>query len=198
MTALLSKASPADSITSLADVAAERTQKTDVQTDGHGTHHCASCSKPAFNCCAACRNAPTDDLGKLGSTWYCGVGCQSEDWVHHKSTCKGLMARKILYRAGKTIQALFYVYRKVAFDKLIIRVEREGNSLILYEGEYLGQHEQCFIPFPATLLPDENEKLAVLTYLACGDAYMYMDVILKTMLEGKYFSEERTLQATLS
>ncbi|KAL9003550.1 MAG: hypothetical protein Q9188_003591 [Gyalolechia gomerana] len=91
-----------------------------------------------------------------------------------------LVSRKVLYRAAETAQELFYVYREVVFDKHIVKAERKGNEMILYEGRY----EECFVPFPSSLFPDEKEKKAVLTYLACGDAYAYMDAVLKTMLEG--------------
>ncbi|KAL8647337.1 MAG: hypothetical protein Q9210_005618 [Variospora velana] len=105
---------------------------------------------------------------------------RTKDRIHHKWTCKSSASRKILYRVAETAQALFYVYREVAFDKLYAKVERKGSDLILYEGYY----DDLFVPFPHSLFPDEKEKKAVLTYLACDDAYGYMHVVLKTMLEG--------------
>ncbi|KAL8789980.1 MAG: hypothetical protein Q9213_000866 [Squamulea squamosa] len=87
--------------------------------------------------------------------------------------------RTKLYRAADIAQALFYVYREIGFDKLIVKVEKTTNEIVLHEGEY-GSH--VFIPFPASLFPDETDKKAVLAYLACGDAYGYLDVFLKSVL----------------
>ncbi|KAL8833231.1 MAG: hypothetical protein Q9170_004395 [Blastenia crenularia] len=152
------------------------------------SRQCARCGKPASKSCAACQNAPGEILGSHGSIWYCGADCQRDDWVQHKSTCRILASRKVLYRAAETAQELFYVYREIAFDKLIVKVERKKGEMILHEGHY----EECFVPFPAALFPDEKDKKAVLAYLACGDAYGYLDVVLQTMLEG---TSSKTLEA---
>ena len=87
-----------------------------------------------------------------------------------------------MYRAADTAQAMFYVFREITFDKLIVKVERAKGELRLFEGLY---QDEILVPFPASLIKDENEKKAVLTYLACGDACGYMDVAIKTMLGGK-------------
>ncbi|KAL8887544.1 MAG: hypothetical protein Q9192_006304, partial [Flavoplaca navasiana] len=60
----------------------------------------------------------------------------TDAWSDHKSHCKALAARKTLYRAADTAQALFYVYREIAFDKLVIKVEREEGQVRLFEGLY--------------------------------------------------------------
>ncbi|KAL8773311.1 MAG: hypothetical protein Q9209_001705 [Squamulea sp. 1 TL-2023] len=94
--------------------------------------------------------------------------------------CKASASRKILYRAADTTQALFYVFREITFDKLIVKVKRKGDQLLLYEGLY---KDECFVPFPTSLVKDGDDKKAILVYMACGDAYAYMDVALKLMLE---------------
>ncbi len=144
-------------------------------------HPCANCQKDATKNCSACREAPDANGGQVEATWYCGLDCQQAHWGNHKIVCKALQQRKILYRAGETAQLLFYTYREIVFDKLIVKVERKGNEISLYEGEY---EDDCFIPFPAALFPDEREKQAVLTYLACGDALGYLHEVLKIMLKG--------------
>ncbi|KAL9007784.1 MAG: hypothetical protein Q9173_007020 [Seirophora scorigena] len=75
---------------------------------------------------------------------------------------------------------IYDVYWEVAIDKLYAKVERTGSELILSQGHY---HEILY-PFPHFLLPDEKEKKAMLTYLACDDACGYMNVVLKTTLEA--------------
>lgn len=145
-------------------------------------HSCALCGKEATNFCGACQNTHDLGTGKSSSTWYCGLQCQKCDWSQHKALCKASVARKVLYRAADTAQAMFYVFREITFDKLIVKVERAKGELRLFEGLY---QDEILVPFPASLIKDENEKKAVLTYLACGDACGYMDVAIKTMLGGK-------------
>lgn len=151
-------------------------------TQHHAEHSCVQCGKEATSACGACPNSPDAETGKPNSTWYCDVQCQKGDWSNHKALCKASVARKVLYRAADTAQALFYVYREIAFDKLIVKVERMEGELRVFEGLY---QDEIFPPFPKALIKDENEKKAVLTYLACCDACGYMDVAIKTMLCGK-------------
>ncbi|KAL8653644.1 MAG: hypothetical protein Q9226_003768 [Calogaya cf. arnoldii] len=87
----------------------------------------------------------------------------------------------MLYRAAETAQALFLIYREIALDKLIVKAERTEGQLRLFEGTY---QNEIFLPFPKHLIKDENEKKAGLTYLACGDAYGYMDMLIKNMIGG--------------
>lgn len=92
-----------------------------------------------------------------------------------------MQERKILYRAGDTVQLLFYMYREIVFDKLIAKVEKKENEILLYEGFY---EDDCIIPFPAAYFPGEREKQAMLTYMACDDAVGYMHEVLKVMVKG--------------
>ena len=142
---------------------------------------CARCGKQAQKMCSACQGAPEGEGGHVDIR-YCGANCQKDDWENHKKMCRAFQYRKILYRAAETAQALFYDYRETVFDRKIARVERIGNEMLLYEGRY---HEDCFIPFPTSLFPNEDDKKAVLTHMACTDAYGYMDVVLNAMLKGK-------------
>ncbi|KAL8942158.1 MAG: hypothetical protein Q9211_001527 [Gyalolechia sp. 1 TL-2023] len=159
--------------------AKKRSQNCAEPKDGKGcTHLCIRCCQPATKSCAACVNAPADEYGSHESSWYCGVDCQKGDWHRHKSLCNAPVLRKVLYRAAETAQELFYIYREIVFDKLIVKVARKEKEIIVHEGLY----EECFIPFPSSLFPEEKEKKAMLTYLACGDVCGYLGVVLKTML----------------
>ncbi|KAL8733122.1 MAG: hypothetical protein Q9166_002314 [cf. Caloplaca sp. 2 TL-2023] len=149
--------------------------------DQPASHSCVKCGQGAANVCGACHKSPDGETGNLKSTWYCGAQCQKDDWNNHKALCKASVSKKMLYRAASIAQELFYIYREIAFDKLILKVERKEGEMILYEGMY---KDLVFIPFPASLFKDDKEKKAMLTYLACGDAWGYMDVLLKTMLNG--------------
>ena len=91
-------------------------------------------------------------------------------------------------------QALFYVFREIAFDKLVTKVERAEGQIRLFEGLY---QDEVLVPFPNSLISDANEKKAVLSYLSCSDTCGYMDVLLKTMLGGKLplFSSHRMIES---
>ncbi|KAL8888127.1 MAG: hypothetical protein Q9192_006225 [Flavoplaca navasiana] len=151
----------------------------DHSTQPHSTHSCVQCGEAATSVCAACRDSPGGENEQVNSTWYCGVQCQTDAWSDHKSRCKALAARKTLYRAADTAQALFYVFREIAFDKLVIKAEREEGQVRLFEGLY---QDEVLVPFPNSLITDANEKKAVLSYLSCSDTCGYMDVLLKIML----------------
>lgn len=144
-------------------------------------HSCVKCEKGATKSCSACREGISDTGGHVDTTWYCGTDCQKAHWSSHKVTCKAVQERKILYRAGDIAQLLFYMYREIVFDILITKVEKTDRKVLLYEGEY---KENCFVPFPTALFPEEREKQAVLTYLACGDAIGYMHETLGNMLKS--------------
>lgn len=61
-------------------------------------------------------------------------------------------------------------------------MEKKENEILLYEGSY---DVDCFVPFPTALFPDECDKQAILTYMACGDAIGYMHEVLKSMIKGQ-------------
>lgn len=115
-------------------------------------------------------------------TFYCDATCQKADWTNHKKVCKSLSARKRLYRAGDIVQRIFYVYREQAFEKLITKVEKEDDTLYLYEGQY---GEEALVPFPNHLFHCTDDREAALTYYACSDAVAFMLEITRNFLKGK-------------
>ncbi len=50
------------------------------------------------------------------------------------------VARIRLHRAGDIMQRIFYAYREQAFEKLIIKIEKENDTMYLIEGQY-GERE---------------------------------------------------------
>lgn len=77
----------------------------------------------------------------------------------------------------------FYAYREKTFNILIERVEKNGKDLVIHEAWY-DETIDTYFPLPHHLLPDERDKQAVLTFLACGDAVGYIHEMLKVMLNG--------------
>jgi len=146
-------------------------------------HVCTQCYKAATKKCSACCGAPNADQSIVDTQWYCGTECQKADWINHKSACKIAQTRKMLYRAGHTLQMGICMYREELFDLFIESVERKDGDIVLVEGWY--DSPDLFFPFPSSLFPDEDEKRAVLLHQCCDDAPAYMYKLILMMLQGK-------------
>ncbi|TAQ86697.1 hypothetical protein B7494_g4976 [Chlorociboria aeruginascens] len=121
---------------------------------------CAHCRRPATLFCRHCRDIPAS----IPATTYCSAACHAAD-------------RRTLYRAGDTLQQLFYMYREKMFDKWIVRIEERGGNLYIYEAEAdtVKSDLDYFLPFPGRLCSDDRwVKQALLTYLAGADAVAWM------------------------
>lgn len=81
------------------------------------------------------------------------------------------------------MQRIFYVYREHAFEKLITKVEKEYDTMYLYEGIY-GENE-VLVPFPEHLFLCGDDREAALAYWACTDAVAFMLEIVRSSLKGK-------------
>lgn len=159
-------------------------------------HKCAACHEPAAKHCSGCNDTPLE----AEAIYYCSAACQKSDWAAHKALCKRLQTRKAFYRAGETLQLIFYRYREALFDKLVARFEHKGADLLIHEGVYslaLNEHGVLFqpelgmlFPFPAHLLPSTHDKYAVLCHLACEDAAAWMHEVIKKMLKGRTTSTD--------
>ncbi|KAL3419625.1 set domain-containing protein 5 [Phlyctema vagabunda] len=145
---------------------------------------CASCKKPAGLICSGCKDIPGPAYDK---TCYCSIDCQKAHWHTHKRPCKGLRNRKALYRAGKILQEMFYMYRELLFDKSITKVTKEGDTIHVYEGQYpvdIKSDMEAIFPFPSDVFTNDLDKKAILTHLACFDAVAWMHEPIKHMLSS--------------
>jgi hypothetical protein len=152
---------------------------------------CARCGTASTRACTACKNPPTCaiDIIKLGNTYYCSPKCQKADWKNHKPICTTIQTRKFLWRSGALLQEIFYVYREIVFDKLIVKIEkRKDGKIYLHEGRYqpLRSHLDFLESFPARLCESEEDKQTVLAHLACDEASAWMHELIGYFLEGEY------------
>ena len=69
------------------------------------------------------------------------------------------------------------MFREGLFDKSVVKVERKGEVMNLYEEN----DTDLILPFPSHLFPDEREKKAVLVYLTCEESVGYMHQLIKTI-----------------
>ncbi|KAG4434740.1 hypothetical protein IFR05_009766 [Cadophora sp. M221] len=137
------------------------------------TSACAQCSKSAIRICAGCRDAPVI-TGGIQSIHYCSNECQVADWPTHKMICKGLKYRKILYRAGATLQQIFYLYREQVFDTVFTKFEEKDGKFYIHEGAtttpHNNNHASLPLPFPHDLCGSVEHKQAMLVHRTSGEA----------------------------
>lgn len=145
------------------------------------THACAQCHQYATKSCSACNGARDQNGGRVNTQWYCGTECQKAHWPNHRSACKAAPARRMLYRAGSTLQMALFMYREKFFDKFIETVERRDGEVILVEGWY---SPDLFYPFPDFCFHSEDEKRAALLFRCCEDALTWMHKLILSMLQG--------------
>jgi hypothetical protein len=87
-----------------------------------------------------------------------------------------------VHRAALVLQLARYAYREQVFDLSIKKVEKKGDDLYVYEGDYAP--ETILVPFPESLV-EGNDKRGLLTLLTCEDAIANMEPFIGRLLEGE-------------
>ncbi|TGO23806.1 hypothetical protein BPAE_0121g00230 [Botrytis paeoniae] len=130
----------------------------------------ARCGAPAQMKCTGCSSPLGEEA--VAIIYYCDEKCQAERRKLHKSACKAHQAKKLLYRAGETLQGIFYSFRQEMFNNKIAKVEHKDGKLYLVEGQYPAMTTSLDVlhEFPFELLPSKEDRHAVLAYMACHDA----------------------------
>jgi len=156
-----------------------------MEVDSATQTACAACGNSANKRCNGCIEG-INHAGAPSPTFYCSTDCQKAHWAKHKAECKLADARKQLFRAGELLQAVFYIFREIAFDILIASVwEKGGNKMHFYEKEWEGHEEPLFM-FPADSIPEDHDRHALLTHHACGDALAYLHEFSLKVTKGEY------------
>jgi hypothetical protein len=124
----------------------------------------------------------------LASRMHCSDSCHSTHTAghdnNHSQLCPSL-ARKSLYRIGRTLQAIWYGYREVVFDKHAAMYEKRGFNLLVYNKETNIKHMMDILqPFPAHCFENEEDKHRILVHLSCDDAVAWMTDIMRYLLKG--------------
>jgi hypothetical protein len=109
------------------------------------------------------------------NTYYCTTDCQKTSWKNgHKGICKLLGATRTLYRAGSTLQQIFYKYREMVFDRRIVKIEEKNGKLYLHEQRppqidfEMLRLLDFLVPFPTHLCRTKQDRQGILppTWLA--------------------------------
>lgn len=149
-----------------------------------GSHSCAHCSAVATLACNGCRDAPDGAGGVVRTVWYCGATCQKKDWPKHKSKCKDAQCRLRLYRAGKLLQSLYYIFLRQAWNWSIDRIERinESDTWVVYSGESRGK--STLVEFPFEMFADSRDGAVLLAYRNSYGAVAHMRYTVQVVLKG--------------
>lgn len=92
---------------------------------------CAKCRKPANLACSSCKDAPLLQ-GDSPVVHYCNAECQRSDWKRNKPTCNKLKDRKKLYRVMIIAQDLYYIYRELTWNQLVVeKIEKVHDGFII-------------------------------------------------------------------
>lgn len=151
---------------------------------------CSLCEKPAPRPVLACLDCVDglDEDGDPDRTYYCSTRCQFADKKDHTKLCADTNIRKQIFRAGAVLMAALYQYRSVAYDMKIEKVVKSPyNELILFEGDYddCNQGDDLLFEFPDHLVKDPFDAAAMLTYMACQDAFNFLYELSRDLLQGK-------------
>ncbi|KXT15752.1 hypothetical protein AC579_1519 [Pseudocercospora musae] len=149
---------------------------------------------PTTGTCASCANSVPRPIltcfecGEHGSSAntpaYCSTKCLSEDRDSHRGHCGQGNVLQSIYRAGDLLQSAFYLWRRLGFDVNVKDIRKSGEALTLKEEISLVPHGQSILfDFPDHLVPEQNDKHKLLTFLACSDASAYMYELVKKALQ---------------
>ncbi|EGP84943.1 unnamed protein product [Zymoseptoria tritici ST99CH_1A5] len=165
--------------------ATQQSKPNEVNSDPCTT--CAqACPKPIL-ICTECADG-TDQHGTATTTIYCDTKCRAADTKHAK-LCAVKNQQKELHRSGEILQAIWFIWREVAFDMKLSHIEKKkaasGEDLLFFhEGDYTDHNEGPLYPLPALANMDEKDKQAVITLNSCGDAMGFLHGLSKKLLAG--------------
>lgn len=112
------------------------------------------------------------------------------DWESHKQLCLQARARKALYRIGDLLQAMFYMYREVAFDMAVPSIEEKDGIWRIPTGTR--EEVPCvpympmLFPFPNHLVKTKEDKQGLLTLMASPDSVGIMHDMVNYLMAGKH------------
>jgi hypothetical protein len=137
--------------------------------------------------CTGCLEAPVYDECVSKPTFYCSQVCQKTDWDQHKLECRKLQARKTLDRAALLLKAIIYRIRLHASPIQFKSVRIKGSNISLDGFQHDGLDTQRQLkPFPVCLGDNRSLFEAVLVFMGCMEAMMYLHSFAQELLAGKH------------
>lgn len=133
--------------------------------------------------CKVCGLSAKDKCGGCNASWYCGKQCQTYDWEEHKGACNEVQLPKKLERIAKLIHEAYLKFRENTWDMSILKVEENGNELIVYDGKDIRSF-RYFVPFPEHLKLNETSKMGILCLWMCNEPIAYLHPLITKLLKG--------------
>ncbi|KAF2208330.1 hypothetical protein CERZMDRAFT_101400 [Cercospora zeae-maydis SCOH1-5] len=144
--------------------------------------------------CAACGDSPprptlicgdcdegVDINGEDTFTPYCTAECRGRDVPIHQKGCDQANRRKHIYRTGKVLKLVFNQFRELSFDLKIAEVQKRGDVVLMYEGEY-DDSDFIFFELPSEFALSDEDERKISSYQAATDVWMYFCNFCKKLL----------------
>lgn len=134
---------------------------------------CATCGKEGKFTCPVCSMAI-----------YCCEICRTRNLFQHKIHCESLL-QQLVERVGEILQEIFYVFSERAHTLNISSIAKGNDIAMVSEGSNnVRLSRQTLFAFPAEMLPDLQERHAVLGVGRSEHAMAYLHDLVAQMLKG--------------
>ncbi|KAL8894248.1 MAG: hypothetical protein Q9207_008528 [Kuettlingeria erythrocarpa] len=151
------------------------------------TNTCASCGNIGHLVCVGCVKAPAYLDDTAPTTYYCAAACQKIHWAQHKDRCKLLQRRKMLHRAAKVIQDIFYITLRKSFRVSVEKMDRvDEHTIFLHtaDADVRGKNSVLRDAAPGFLSSNGSaEELVALTVNGCVNSVITMGPSIQIMLK---------------
>jgi hypothetical protein len=149
---------------------------------------CAHCRKPATMKCGGCIGAPQFRMDELFEAVYCDGMCQKAHWPDHKTHCKAMKQRKVLFRGARLLKVVILTYREVLYDIYITRVEFSEGYLQIHQKLRSIRTRSRRGPFPSEMATGLENKEVILALNQCTTAMALLVRLTRKLFVSKFHS----------
>jgi hypothetical protein len=115
---------------------------------------------------------------------YCSEMCRTRNLFQHKTHCESQL-QQLVERVGEVLRELFYVFSERAFTLKISSLAKGSDIVMVSEGSNnVRVSGQALFAFPAEMLPDLQDRHAVLGVGRSEHAMAYLHDFVAQMLKG--------------
>ena len=124
---------------------------------------------------------------RFNTVYYDGM-CQKAHWPDHKTHCKAMKQRKILFRGARLLKVAILTYREVLYDINITRVEFSEGYLQIHQKMRSIRARGRRGPFPSEMANKLENKEAVLAFNQCTTAMALLGRLTRKFFVSKFHS----------
>lgn len=115
---------------------------------------------------------------------YCCEMCRNRNLFQHKTHCESLL-QALVERVGEIFQEIFFVFSERAYTLNISSIAKGNDIAMVSEGSNnVRLSRQALFAFPAEMLPDLQDRHAVLGVGRSEHALAYLHDFVAQMLKG--------------